>query len=270
MVSLRFLTNRHFHLDSILCHIRAHALPYLEPAQIQYEKWHPTEAFLENLAKQIDISTTLADIIQEVRATVSYRQVLDYHDTNVTSLEQCITNCTLVTDSKATRLKLLQDLCAKSSHVPLAYRITNVKEGKCIGVGGEATVYDGIYQGHNVAIRRFHPPKGGNWESNAGQLIHKVSFLFFNAFIHSAHHGDTSKLIIRESIMHWQLRHKNIVEFLGLQQSLEAAAPPAMVLLRAKHSSATEYLLENSNPEVFLSTVWLRGYCIMKVYSNFL
>lgn len=51
------------------------------------------------------------------------------------------------------------------------------------------------------------------------------------------------KLIIREAVSHWQLRHENIVTFLGVfYDPSDSASPPSMVLRRAKYSSALKYV----------------------------
>lgn len=62
-----------------------------------------------------------------------------------------------------------------------------MKQGKRIGAGGEATVYEGSYKGRAIVIREFHPPDGGDWESQDGRFIHKVPRLFIPPFLDSAY-----------------------------------------------------------------------------------
>lgn len=72
-------------------------------------------------------------------------------------------------------LRLLQDVCGVSSLCPSVYWISGVTRGRRIAAGGETTVYEGDYLGKAVAIRKFHCPAGGDWESPAGCSIVMVS-----------------------------------------------------------------------------------------------
>lgn len=49
------------------------------------------------------------------------------------------------------------------------YWISGVTRGRRLASGGETTVYEGDYRGRAVAIRKFHRPPGGDWESPAGR-----------------------------------------------------------------------------------------------------
>ena len=59
-------------------------------------------------------------------------------------------------------------------------------------------------------------------------------------------------MIVRESVSHWQLQHRNIVRFLGVWQTADYSHDaPAMVLERAKYPKAADYLGVTPEPTNF-------------------
>lgn len=70
------------------------------------------------------------------------------------------------------------------------------------------------------------------------------------------------KIIIREIIAHWQLRHPNIVAVIGIHL-FDGESIPSMILRRAEHSSAIKYLELNPDPPSFLKLV---RFCV--VFAN--
>lgn len=84
-------------------------------------------------------------------------------------------------------VKLLQDICTTCFQLPQPYHLAEVQpqRGRRIAAGGEATVYEGtVYddslRGRAVVVREFHAPNGGDWDSHAGQCIHKVRGVRFD------------------------------------------------------------------------------------------
>lgn len=62
-------------------------------------------------------------------------------------------------DTRAQGLRLLQDLCLAREILPGHYWLTGVKKGTRLSGGGEATIFQGSYEGETIVIRQFHPPK---------------------------------------------------------------------------------------------------------------
>lgn len=73
------------------------------------------------------------------------------------------------------RLRLLQDVCITYSLFPERFRITGVQRGRRFAAAGDATIYQGVYEDTPVLIRENHPPTGGDWTSEEGKKIVKVS-----------------------------------------------------------------------------------------------
>lgn len=149
-------------------------------------------------------------------------------------LQKCINDCRLDEGVVPRRLKFLQDVCGESGQCPASYWLTGVTRGKRCGVGGEATIYEGMYNGRCVVVREFHCPQDGDWETDNGVAI--------------------IKLVYRESISHYQLRHPNIVAFVGLLRHPEEPAP-SIVMVKAKHNSVMKYLNEYGSAQCFINTI---------------
>ena len=62
---------------------------------------------------------------------------------------------------------------------------------------------------------------------------------------------------MREIIAHWQIRHRNIVELIGIHQ-FDKLPFPSMILQRAAHPSAIEYLRSHPAPQSFVKIVCMR------------
>ena len=62
------------------------------------------------------------------------------------------------------------------------------------------------------------------------------------------------KIAIREIIAHWQLQHPNIVAVIGIYQFDEESFP-SMILQRAEHSSAIDYLKLHPDSRSFVKLV---------------
>ena len=62
------------------------------------------------------------------------------------------------------------------------------------------------------------------------------------------------KLIIREIIAHWQIRHHNIVKLIGIHL-FDKQLVPSMILRRAEHPSVMDYLESHPEPEAFIKLV---------------
>ena len=74
------------------------------------------------------------------------------------------------------------------------------------------------------------------------------------------------KIVIREIIAHWQLRHPNIVAVIGIQQFDEDSFP-SMILQHAEHSSAIEYLKLHPDSQSFLKVVrFCLVYCQTRIH----
>jgi len=74
------------------------------------------------------------------------------------------------------------------------------------------------------------------------------------------------KIVIREIMAHWQLRHPNIVAVIGIHQFDEDSFP-SMILQYAEHSSVIEYLELHPDSRSFLKLArFYLAYCQMHVH----
>ena len=65
------------------------------------------------------------------------------------------------------------------------------------------------------------------------------------------------KIVIREIIAHWQLRHSNIISVIEIYR-FDGEPLPSMILQRAEHSSAIKYLQLHPDSRSFLKLVRFR------------
>lgn len=82
--------------------------------------------------------------------------------------------CALNDELAGMRMKQLQNICTQSLLFPPSYWITGVVKGKRIAAGAEATVYQGVYQGTDVAIREFHYFMGGSRRASVRPTTYEV------------------------------------------------------------------------------------------------
>ncbi|KAF8301357.1 hypothetical protein DL93DRAFT_2173334 [Clavulina sp. PMI_390] len=118
-------------------------------------------------------------------------------------------------------LRLLQDCCSHASALPTQLKIENVMISKLqlLGRGGEAVLYKGQMDGRNIVIRE--PIPAGEWGSlQGGEIIQRVH---------------------REAIIHSQLRHPNILPFLGVYY--EGPKSPPLVILPFHERGSLQKLL---------------------------
>lgn len=71
---------------------------------------------------------------------------------------QYISSPEISPETRAGGLKLLQDICLSKEVLPSQYWLKDVQKGSRLSRGGEATVYQGSYQGQTVVIREIHLP----------------------------------------------------------------------------------------------------------------
>lgn len=105
-----------------------------------------------------------------------YRPVLLSHAalTDNTSLQ-----CLVHTSSRPPTdiLRLLQDICSRSSELPTSYWLDGVEVHwrDYIAGGGEACIYPGTLGDLRVVIREVSKPENSTWTSLAGNRITEVS-----------------------------------------------------------------------------------------------
>ncbi|KAF8279080.1 hypothetical protein DL93DRAFT_2103823, partial [Clavulina sp. PMI_390] len=145
-----------------------------------------------------------------------------------------------------------KDVCLQSGELPEMYWISGVikKKKNHIASGSEARVHRAKYHGDSVVVRVFHYNESWGPDEREFRL----------------------KLVLREIISHWQLRHPNVVALIGIYRSVDnscseeddsddsnaADTPdpvqlPNMVLQYAKYLSAQEYLKSDAGCGSFLN-----------------
>jgi hypothetical protein len=205
---------------------------------------------------QSDI-TTLVTGIQSVCAYLLNNFFIYSPHLTVCGVPQCIDECLMDADLTSQRLKLLQDVSSSSGLLPRPYWISDVTKGKRISVGGEATVYLGLHSGETVVVREFHPVAPGTLSTPAIEHTKKVRPFDLSCFLQSPVITLLYKIILREIVGHWQLRHPNIVNLIGIHQ-FDGESFPSMILQHVEHPSAAEYLELHPDPKSFLKLVRIR------------
>ncbi|KAF8292371.1 kinase-like protein, partial [Clavulina sp. PMI_390] len=121
-------------------------------------------------------------------------------------------------------LRLLQDCCSHAGTLPTQLGIRNVtfNRSQFLNRGGEAMLYKGRMDGHNIVVREL-TISTRDWKTPRGhEAIQRVH---------------------REAIIHSQLRHPNILPFLGIHHE-EPGSPPLVILPFHEHGSLQRLLAD--------------------------
>ncbi|KAF8290353.1 kinase-like protein, partial [Clavulina sp. PMI_390] len=124
-------------------------------------------------------------------------------------------------------LRLLQDCSSHAGALPTQLRVQNVRfsRSQFLNRGGEAMLYRGRMDGHDIVVREPVIP-AGDWKAPRGY--------------------ETIQRVHREAIIHSQLRHPNILPFLGVHH--EGPNPSPLVILPFHPRGSLQKLLADLEP----------------------
>lgn len=72
-------------------------------------------------------------------------------------------------------VRRVQDIAGESGTLPRKVHLPAIDDRRHIGGGGEATIWRAKLKGKLIVSRECNPPDGGDWNSEDGKAILKVS-----------------------------------------------------------------------------------------------
>jgi len=175
-------------------------------------------------------------------------------------LSQCLSGLPENEPAQAPILRLLQDVCSESGELPSNYWLKRVTVNwrQCIGKGGEALIFVGCLHDRKVVARQIHKPDNKGWDTEAGQAALKVCLI---CFVHRLSILlNLPQYIRREIITHAQLRHPNVIAFLGVFRDDDNGGSPMVILPFMENGSAMDYLKQLSATELRISISSIVGW----------